>query len=317
MKLTAAPGLGEKALHRTAPGVNALRVAALALCLTALSAVSAGAQEPPPRDYGESGVNTGVVRVAAGSGWLPVGSESGSGGGGSSCTTSSTNLIVEDDFRQPVNRNWRVFGPDGSTPFTASGSDLPASLPTYMRHFSPTGRWFAVSCDGNIQVLAEGGPPVNIAGLMQRALDQVDPPEPELAVTPETLHFTQLQSWLAIEPAYWAADRRATASAGRVNVTAIVTPIESVWDMGDGESVACTGPGTVWQAGLDPEAATCSYTYRQSSAGAYGDSFNISATVVFDVGLTTNAPGNYGPFPNIDRTTVDTIQVGEIQAVND
>ncbi len=289
-------------------------VAALMVAGSMALAGPVSAQNPPPQDYGESGVNSGVVQIAAGSGWVPVGG-GGGGGGGSNCTTSSSTLAVDDDFVQPVNGDWRVFGPDGSTPFTSSGTDLPASLPTYLRQFSPTGRWWAVSCDGVIQVLAEGGPPVNIAGLAQQAINQVDPEEPVLSVTPESLHFTQLQSWLAIDPAYWVL-RQQSANSGRVVVTAYVDPVLATWDMGDGQTVECDGPGTVWQPGLDPAAAACSYTYEQSSAGAPGDAFDITSTVLFDVTITTNAPGNY-TWSDIERTTVQSVQVGEIQAVND
>ena len=38
---------------------------------------------------------------------------------------------------------------------------------------------------------------------------------------------------------------------------------------------------------------------------------------IINVDITTNAPGNYGPFVDLERTTVDAVQVGEIQAVND
>ena len=302
---------------KAAAVVPAVSLASLLILVAATLAGPVAAQQPdapPPREYGESGVQTGVVRVRAGSDWLPVGS-SGSGGS-SSCTTSSARIIIEDDFVQPVNREWRYFAADGSIPFTASPNDLPSGLPAYMRHYSPTGRWYAVSCDGDITVVPEGGPAVTVAGLTQQALDQLDPPDPEVAMTPDELHYTQLQSWLAIDPAYWSADRRATASAGRVSVTAIATPQDALWEMGDGETVPCDGPGTAWQPGLDPEAATCAHTYRRTSVGAPGDSFDVTTTVRFEVTVVSTAPGSYGPF-QLERTSVQTIQVGEIQAVND
>ncbi|MEM7323444.1 MAG: hypothetical protein AAF531_10200 [Actinomycetota bacterium] len=286
--------------------------------LTAAGVAPVTAQRPdvpPPREYGESGTTTGPVTVRARSEWLPVGSEGS--GSTSSCTTRSVQIVVEDDFLQPVNRQWRQFGADGSIPFAASPDDLPSSLPTNMRQFSPTGRWYGVSCDGDITIVAEGGPAVTVAGLMQEALDQVDPPEPELAVTPAEVHFAQLQSWLAIAPTYWDVDRRATAAAGRVVVTAVVTPVDSVWNMGDGETVDCEGPGTVWEPGLDEGSATCPYTYRRSSAGEAGDAFQLEATVRFEVTVETNAPGTYGPFEDLERSVVEDVQVGEIQAVND
>ncbi len=299
------------------------RRAATALCLVggllaSVSAVPVAAQQPdvpPPREYGESGSTTGPVTVRARSEWLPAGSEGS--GSTSSCTTRSVEIVVDDDFLQPVNRQWRQFGADGSIPFAASPDDLPSSLPTNMRQFSPTGRWYGVSCDGDISIVAEGGPAVTVAGLMQEALDQVDPPEPELAVTPEEVHYAQLQSWLAISPDYWDLDRRAPAAAGGGGVNAGVAPGVSVWNMGDGESVECEGPGTVWEAGLDEDAAECAYTYRRSSAGEAGDAFEMEATVRFEVDVETNAPGTYGPFEDIERSAVEAIQVGEIQAVND
>ncbi|MGI9596069.1 MAG: hypothetical protein ACR2QK_07915 [Acidimicrobiales bacterium] len=297
------------------PGSKMVAVAAVMVGLTALLGVPLAAQQPdvpPPRGYGESGVNGGVVNVRARADWLPANYR---GSGSSSCTTSSARIIVEDDFVQPVNREWRVFSADGSIPFTGSPDDLPSSLPTYMRHFSPTGRWYAVTCDGVTTVVPEGGPPVTIAGLTQQALDQLDPAEPELAITPEELHFTQLQSWLAIEPSYWNAARQATAAAGRVRVTATARAQEVQWEMGDGESFTCDGAGTVWQAGLDDEAATCSHIYRRTSVGQPGDSFDITSTVRFEVTVASTAPGSYGPF-QLERTTVESIQVGEIQAVN-
>ena len=291
---------------------------AIGLLTSILAAAPSSAQQPdvpPPREYGESGTTTGPVTVRARSEWLPVGSEGS--GSSSSCATWSVQIVVDDDFLQPVNRQWREFGADGSIPFASSPEDLPSNLPTNMRQFSPTGRWYGVSCDGDITIVAEGGPAVTVAGLMQEALDQVDPPEPELAVTPAEVHFAQLQSWLAVAPDYWDADRRATATAGRVTVTAVVTPADSIWIMGDGETVTCEGPGTVWEPGLDESASECAHTYRRSSAGEAGDSFQMEATVVFDVDVETNAPGTYGPFEPIERTVVEAVQVGEIQAVND
>lgn len=294
-------------------------VVALGLLLVAAVGVGpASGQQPdvpPPREYGESGVRAGVVRIRAGAEWLPVGS-AGDGGGGPSCTTSSIDVIVEDDFAQPVNREWRSFGSDGSLPFAAEPVDLPSSLPTLMRNFSPTGRWYAVMCDGAISVVPEGGPAVTIAGLMQEALNQLDPPPPELAVVPAELHVTQLPSWLAVDPAYWGL-REARVSAGRVWVVGRADPYEVQWDTGDGETVVCDNPGTIWQPGLDAEANLCPHIYRRSSAGAPGDAFELAATVRFLVTAETNAPGTYGPFPDLERETTRSVQVGEIQAVND
>ncbi|MEM9561582.1 MAG: hypothetical protein AAGA93_03125 [Actinomycetota bacterium] len=306
--------------RRPSRRLAALAVVAIGMAVAGPGTAAVDAQgndTPQPREYGESGVRSGVVRVEAGANWLPVGSE-GSGGGGSSCTTSSARIVVDDDFVQPVNRGWTDFGTDGSLPFLAEPTDLPASLPTALRWFSPTGRWYEVMCDGAIDIVAEGGPPVTIAGLMQRAIDEIDPPDPELAVVPTELHVTQLPSWLAVEPAYWFTRESNPVTAGRVWVIGYADPYQVIWDPGDGTGeLAPCDEGVVWRAGLEDEANSCPYIYRRSSAGAPGNAFTMTATVSFEVTAASNAPGADGAFPDIERTTSVDVQVGEIQAVND
>ncbi len=292
--------------------------AALAAVLAPAALSPAGAQDvPSAREYGESGVNSGVVRIEAGSSWLPAGSEGSSSA--SSCSTSHVKVRIEDDFDQPVNGHWTDFGSDGTLPFLAEPTDLSTgSLSAEVRRFSPTGRWYEVMCDGDIVYVPEGGPYVTVPGLMAQAIDQLDPPEPELAVVPAELHYAQLPSWLAVDPVYWNEDRQRRVSAGRVWVVGHADPAESIWDPGDGtgELPPC-GAGTVWQPGLDEAANTCAHTYRRSSAGAPGDAFTLTATVTFDVWAESNAPGADAFVGDIQRTTTLDLQVGEIQAVND
>ena len=61
-----------------------------------------------------------------------------------------------------------------------------------------------------------------------------------------------------------------SASAGPVTATATAAPSKVVWDMGDGDSVTCDGPGTPYSAS-DPNATTdCSYTWPQAGS-LHGD----------------------------------------------
>ena len=312
--------LGRRLFGRLAAAVG------LVALLGAAAVVPVEAQRPdvpPPREYGESGVSSGVVRIRAGSEWLPVGSAGGEARSrnGSPCTTSDISVLIADDFAQPAKWGWSSFGADGTVPFAAEPGDLPADLAASSRLFSPTGVWYAVMCDGDIRRVPEGGPAVTALDLAIEAHNLVDPAEPDLSIVPAELHFTQLESWLAVEPAYWVGDpseRTRRASAGRVWVDATAEAAEAIWDPGDGTGpLICEGPGTVWQPGLDDGANTCPHTYRRSSAGAPGAAFSLSATVVFAVTATTNAPVALPPLPDIERTTTLEVQVGEIQAVND
>lgn len=244
--------------------------------------------------------------------WLPVGSE---GGSDSSCGVSSVTVAVSDDFSQPVT------GSSGETiegQFSEAGSS-PSVWPLLgqVRLFSPTGRWFQAVCDGTFQVVPEGGPSISVDGLLLEALRRLDPPGPVLITAPPEAFYTQIQTWLSIDPVYWDQDRTATASAGRVSVTGTLTPSRSVWDMGDGNVVECSSGGIVWEKGMEVQEPTeCGYFYRTSSSGERGSTYHVTSEVVFEVGLTTNAPGTYGPYADVVRTTEFDVEVREIQALS-
>jgi hypothetical protein len=309
--------LNTNRLGRTAAALAAATASiGLVLLLVVAVAGPANAQSddlPPPIEYGESGVESGAVSVGAGFEWVPIGGGDGSSSG---CENWSAQVVVDDDFSQPVNRDWRLFGSEGLVPFTGSPDDLAANLAAYLRHFSPTGRWYGITCDGEITMAAEGGPPVNVGSLVERAIDQVAPGQPEVVTAPVGMHVTQLPSWLAVDEAYWEAERRASAAAGRVVVTADVVPVESLWDMGDGTEVSCQA-GLAWSDGLDPTDPPCGHVYQQTSLGRPGRAFEVATTVRFRVDVVTNIPGTtFGPFA-LERQVVQAIEVGEIQAVND
>jgi hypothetical protein len=78
----------------------------------------------------------------------------------------------------------------------------------------------------------------------------------------------------------------ATANARTVTATATATPAKVVWDMGDGDSVTCDGPGTPYSASDSNATTDCSYTWPQ--AGNY----TVTATVYWSV--TWTAVGTAG-----------------------
>jgi hypothetical protein len=182
--------------------------------------------------------------------------------------------------------------------------------------WSPTGRWFNYRCGNDIYLLPEGGPAITIGGLVDEVIRQLDPPDPTLAVTPDHgKHAVQMPSWLAVDPAYWNEPRTRTATSGRVVVTATLTPTQTSWDMGNGDTEDCDNPGVVWQNGMPESQSPCSYTYTWPSINPPNNTYELAGTVSFDVNHTTNAPGTYGPWIPVERTATETIQVVEIQAV--
>jgi hypothetical protein len=96
------------------------------------------------------------------------------------------------------------------------------------------------------------------------------------------------------------------------------TPTRTLWDMGNGEMVVCSGPGQPY----DPVTADtadppdCSHTYRNSSAGLPGDAYQVTVTIEWDLSWSvTGAPGG-GALPGLTTSTSTSVPVGEVQALN-
>ncbi len=86
--------------------------------------------------------------------------------------------------------------------------------------------------------------------------------------------------------------------------------------MGDGSTVACSGPGTPYQAATDPKASSpdCGHVYLRSSAREPGQAFAVSATVQWTV--SWSGAGQSGTFPNLTTTSATTFRVAESHALN-
>lgn len=125
--------------------------------------------------------------------------------------------------------------------------------------------------------------------------------------------YVQVPTWLWLNQSWWHP-YEATARAGPVWSTVRVTPVEVVWRLGDGHTVVCRGPGTVWRPGTPADSSDCTYTYRNSSTGQPGGTFRIQAAVRFAVGWSSNAATG-GTLPAITRIATLDVAVGEIQAI--
>ena len=90
-------------------------------------------------------------------------------------------------------------------------------------------------------------------------------PTPELSPSVDVPHLVGVPEWLAIDPAGFEA-HDATAAVPGLSVTLSATPLNTVWDLGNGDTVTCDGAGTPWQPGSDtstvPAAGTCTRSRR-------------------------------------------------------
>ncbi len=287
--------------------------AAAAFIVGPAGAASADSHDPlgGGRKGGAHAVGDTVV-ISANDTWLSPGSTSARVVG---CADYDVTKSITDDFNQPVNKRWTNYSASGS--FTFGIAEDISALPQTLRLFSPTGAWYHVTCDGDVRLVPESGPPVAIEALVLEAINTINLPSPTIQTAPpvDAPRITQMVDWLAIDPADWQT-RNATATAGRVTVTVTTTPNRVEWDMGNGETVTCANSGRVWQTSMDDdEQSDCTHTYHWSSRNEPGGTYTMTTTVYYDTTITTNAPGTYLT-GQLQRSTTHNIVVQELLVNN-
>jgi hypothetical protein len=126
-----------------------------------------------------------------------------------------------------------------------------------------------------------------------------DPGKPELLGVP---------LWVWAGSSSWSP-QSATATAGIISVTATAAPVSVLWSFGDGSSITCEGPGTVYSPsdGASASSPTCGHTY--TTAGQ----FTLTATVTWNV--TWAGDGQAGVIPGLTTTSTEPITVEQSNAV--
>lgn len=161
--------------------------------------------------------------------------------------------------------------------------------------------------------------PVDAMVLAERARDRVALPEPAVALNPPVgqNQIVNIPTLLWIDPAQWQPVT-ASASAGGVTSNVSARPVQVEWDMGNGDEITCSGPGTPYEDAMSAAAgdAACQYTYRRGSASAPDAAFTVTATTVWEVAWDAEGAPGGGSLGTSRRSTSFPLRVAEIQAVN-
>ncbi|GAA2418146.1 ATP/GTP-binding protein [Streptomyces mauvecolor] len=187
------------------------------------------------------------------------------------------------------------------------------------------GAVYQVYCPDTMRIgvswIPDGGPaapPVDPEVLAHRAVDSMKLVGPDIA-SPQAAgtYAVGVPMWLWVNQSPTTfGPNTATASAGAVTVSATAKVASITWKFGDGTSVTCNGPGTVYQAssGMKPS-PTCGHTFAKSSAGQSGQKFALTATSTWQVDWTVTAGAvDAGQFTEV-RQSQSQVGVGELQAV--
>ncbi|MER5618229.1 ATP/GTP-binding protein [Streptomyces sp. NPDC002215] len=113
---------------------------------------------------------------------------------------------------------------------------------------------------------------------------------------------------------YGPATAKATAGGVTVTATAKVSTIR--WDMGDGTTITCHGPGTPYSADRGKSTSPdCGHRYERSAADQPDGRYKGTATATWTVTWTAPALNDGGEFTET-RQTAFTAAVGEVQVLN-
>lgn len=150
--------------------------------------------------------------------------------------------------------------------------------------------------------------------LAARAVDQMALTGPAIQVTVPAdkagLVGVPVWLWTEVTPTTWGPNA-ATAAVPGLSVTANAQATKIVWDMGDGNTVACLNAGTPYYRGA-VESPTCDYIYQASSAGQPDDAYTITGTTTWEV--TWTGGGTSGTL-TVTRTASATVHIGELQVL--
>ncbi len=110
----------------------------------------------------------------------------------------------------------------------------------------------------------------------------------------------------------------ATASAGGVSSTVMVTPSALTFTPGDGATaLSCSGPGVAWTRSDGPWAASpagCDYQYPHSSIHAPNGEVTATYGIRWTITWTSNV-GDDGTLPDLTTTATSTFAVAEVESV--
>jgi hypothetical protein len=115
-------------------------------------------------------------------------------------------------------------------------------------------------------------------------------------------------TWLWVDGSHWHSVR-AQAAIGPERASVVAAPTEVTWQMGDGHTVTCAGPGVRWtpQAG----ASDCTYAYPNGSGGRL---LRVTATIHWSVSWTSNV-GQSGTLPTMTTSSSAPLEVDQVETV--
>nr|WP_280883316.1 ATP/GTP-binding protein [Streptomyces pseudovenezuelae] len=210
--------------------------------------------------------------------------------------------------------------------FQEANPQPPADDPRWEGHDPADGAVYDAYCPDNPNQTSQwfaqppnGGAAVDPEVLAREAVKKMRLLGPDIASPRAGGRYTVgVPMWMWVnQSATTYGPQSASASAGGVTVTATAKVSRIVWQMGDGATVTCHGPGTVYRASAGmADSPTCGHMYAKTSAAAAGGKYKLTATSTWTIDWEVTAGGG-GQTGQLAQTQQSQMQVaiGEVQVV--
>ena len=119
-------------------------------------------------------------------------------------------------------------------------------------------------------------------------------PEPEIRMNPDPAEsdpLVNLPTWLWLSPQSWRpVEMRSADNAA----AALAQPLHVIWELGDGTTITCPGPGTPFDKSrpADQQQTDCSHTYRHSSSTQPDGKYKVKASIVWHLSWAASSLPN-------------------------
>ncbi|MEH0433867.1 ATP/GTP-binding protein [Streptomyces stelliscabiei] len=240
------------------------------------------------------------------------------GQAGGNASTGGTGGSGSSDGRDPTDKTVCVY--ELADPQPPAGSlDWEGHEPGDGAVYEQTCGWGGVDGDTIVRMVWLAEPPaqeaIEPAVLAQRAVDSMTLLGPDIASPRAAGKYTVgVPIWMWVnQSATTYGPNTASASVDGITVTAIAKVSKVVWQMGDGASVTCNGPGTPYQASEGmAQSPTCGHVYSKTSAVAQNGKFPVTATSTWTIDW--QGGGAAGQLIEVRQTNVQ-VAIGEVQVV--
>ena len=283
------------------------------------------AADPPVGPCANSSVCVGASTPAS-----PPSGGGGSGGGGG----GGVQVCNWQGVSVPCSGPYGTFDPADGCYYMEAQPQPPAGDPSWQGHQPGDGAVYTRTCPyqggagaANVWLAQAPAAPLTITP-GQLAYKTVN----TMGLKPATVHtrpdgggkktgLVGSPIWLWVDGgdhAYAGPDKKlhVSASVPGLTVTATVWVSKLVWDMGDGGTANCSGPGTAYTnadgANASPD---CGYRYTKPSASQPGQQYAITATAHWTVTwVSGNLTGAFDMDPI--ATPAATLRISELQVLN-